>query len=136
MKDIQRVKLTGAGRHYDPKENLEARARYKQQVIRCYDLLEGQLAKSDGKSIMPGGVTAVDLHWIAWTGQPQFLGLSHDDYPLTRRWVGHITSMPAVGAAFGKIQEAAVAAGTANLDANGNIAGPDKSLLRAAKEGQ
>lgn len=105
-------------------------------MYRCYDVLEGQLAKSQGKSIMPGGVTSVDLHWIVWTSQPEFVGLSLERYPLMRQWVGHITSMPEVHAALAKLQEAAIAAGTANMGADGKISGADKSLLRAAKEGQ
>jgi hypothetical protein len=97
-------------------------------------VLESQLAKSDGTSIIPGGVTAVDLHWIVWTAQPHFVGLSFEEYPLMKKWVGNIMAMSEVKAAFAKIQEAAQAAGTANMDADGKIEGADKSLLRAIRE--
>ena len=117
-------------------ENLDARARYRDQVLRCYSVLEGQLAKSGGKSILPGGVTSVDLHWIVWTAQPHFLGLSFEKYPSMEKWASNMMAMKEVQAAFAKVQEAAQAAGTANMDADGKISGADKSLLRAIKEGQ
>lgn len=83
---------------------------------------------------MPGGITAVDLHWIVWTAQPHFVGLSLDNYPLMQTWIGHMMNISAVQAAFAKIQAAAAAAGTANTDADGKISGADQSLLRAIKE--
>ena len=105
-------------------------ARYEKQVYRCYGVLEGQLKKTEGKSILPGGVTAVDLHYYPWLRQSEFMGVEWSKYPYIERWIGNMAAIKEFSAAYEKLQVAAKAAGTANADETGKILGGDKGLLR------
>lgn len=105
-------------------------------MYRCYDVLEGQLAKTGGASILQGGVTAVDLHWYPWMRQSEYIGLELATYPRIRGWLERIGALKEVQAAYDKIMAAAVAEGAVNTDKDGKILGADASLIRAVKEEQ
>ncbi|KAJ1337545.1 GSH-dependent disulfide-bond oxidoreductase [Microdochium nivale] len=94
-------------RHYNPTPNEDALARYTKQVNHYYGLIERQLAKTDGASILPGGVTAVDLHYEPWIHQAAFAGISLEPYPLLAKWAKMMTELEQVKAAYAKIQGAA-----------------------------
>ncbi|KAJ9618743.1 hypothetical protein H2203_008947 [Taxawa tesnikishii (nom. ined.)] len=68
-------------RHYNPSKNEDALNRYAEQTYRCYDILEGQLKKTDGKSVLEKGYTAVDIHFYPWVYQHEYAGLPIDKYP-------------------------------------------------------
>jgi glutathione S-transferase len=78
--------------------------RYSEQTKRCYSVLEGQLQKSGGSSILPGKVTAVDFHFEPWVRQHSFAGLSLDDYPTVTKWLGQIGTRKEVQQAYTKIK--------------------------------
>lgn len=67
--------------HYNATKNEDALQRYTEQTDRCYSVLEGQLRKSDGHSVLPGRITAVDYQYEPWVRQFAFAGLSLDKYP-------------------------------------------------------
>ncbi|KAI4197056.1 MAG: hypothetical protein LQ346_003089 [Caloplaca aetnensis] len=58
--------------HYNPTPNEDARARYEAQAHRCFEVLEGQLGKSGGKSVLPGGFSAVDCHFYPWVDEYKY----------------------------------------------------------------
>ncbi|KAJ5628139.1 hypothetical protein N7490_010367 [Penicillium lividum] len=91
-------------RHYHPQKNDDALNRYVAQTYRCYDVLEGQLEKSKGMSILPSQVTAVDFHFEPWVKQHSFAGLSLDKYPLIRKWLGLMEAREDVQEAYAKIR--------------------------------
>ncbi|WZH49507.1 glutathione S-transferase [Fusarium acuminatum] len=91
-------------RHYHPVKNEDALERYSEQTKRCYSVLEGQLQKSGGSSILPGKVTAVDFHFEPWVRQHSFAGLSLDDYPTVTKWLGQIGTRKEVQQAYTKIK--------------------------------
>ncbi|KAJ5097005.1 hypothetical protein N7456_007726 [Penicillium angulare] len=91
-------------RHYHSQKNDDALQRYVAQAYRCYDVLEGQLQKSDGTSILPSRVTAVDFHFEPWVRQHSFAGLSLDKYPLIHKWLGLMAAREDVKEAYAKIQ--------------------------------
>ena len=122
-------------RYYHPTKNDDALDRYVKQVYRCYDILETQLKKSDGKSVMPYGITAADCHWYPWVRQPDFLGLPQEEYPLIQKWVKDLDGRKEFKRAYDRLQEAAAEAGTANADESGKILGADAGLLKAIGEG-
>lgn len=70
-------------------------------------MIEGQLAKSNGDSILPGGVSAVDLHFEPWVRQHEFAGLSIDKYTNLSKWLKKMKGMKEVEAAYKKTQDAA-----------------------------
>ena len=55
-------------------------------MYRHYDVLEGQLRESGGKSILPGGFSAVGIYWYPWVNQYNYAGCSLDLYPLVNAW--------------------------------------------------
>ncbi len=120
-------------RHYQI--NDEARQRYEQQVLRVYGILEDQLKKSDGRSILPGGLTAVDLHWYPWCRQPEYLGLSVDKHPLMQRWIAAIADMDEVKAAYKKLYEASMEQGVATMDEEGKVTTRDPGLAATISKG-
>lgn len=122
-------------RYYQQPKNPEALDRYEKQVYRCYGVLEGQLRKTDGKSVLPGGVTAVDVHYYPWVRQTGFLGVSHEAYPFIRRWVENLGVISEFNVAYDKLQEAAKLEDVANADDSGNVLGADKGLLRSVAAG-
>jgi glutathione S-transferase len=94
-------------RHYNETQNDNALERYTAQTYRCYDVLEGQLNKSGGRSILPGRITAVDYHFEPWVRQFGFAGLSLDKYPNIAHWLREITAREEVKQAYTKIKGAA-----------------------------
>lgn len=90
-------------RHYNPVKNDDALERYAAQTHRCWSVLEGQLAKTQGESILPGGMTAVDLHFLPWVKQHTYAQLSIDAYPLMKKWMAKMLEMPEVKRAYERI---------------------------------
>lgn len=121
--------------YYQQPKNPEALDRYEKQVYRCYSVLEGQLEKTEGKSVLPGGVTAVDVHYYPWVRQTGFLGVSHEEYPFIRKWVQNMGAIPEFDVAYDRLQEAAKLEDVANADESGNVLGADKGLLRSVAAG-
>jgi glutathione S-transferase len=90
-------------RHYNATENADALKRYREQTYRCYGVLEGQLAKSGGESILKGGVSAVDAHFYPWVSTLPYAELSLDDYPNVKKWVESYKQRKEVKAAYEKV---------------------------------
>ncbi|KAI4745203.1 thioredoxin-like protein [Aureobasidium sp. EXF-12298] len=93
-------------RHYNEVKNEDALNRYAAQTHRCYSVLEGQLKKTGGESILPGGYTAVDAHFEPWVRQHAYAQLSLDDYPMVSKWLKKYGETEEVKAAYKKIQDA------------------------------
>ncbi|KAJ5902218.1 hypothetical protein N7495_002746 [Penicillium taxi] len=91
-------------RHYNSQKNEDALDRYTAQTYRCYDVLEGQLVKSGGDSVLPGRVTAVDYHFEPWVRQYAFAGLSLNKYPMITKWLGLMGAREEVQEAYEKVQ--------------------------------
>ncbi|KAJ5355947.1 hypothetical protein N7517_010556 [Penicillium concentricum] len=91
-------------RHFNPQKNEDALQRYTAQTYRCYDVLEGQLKKTRGESILPTRVTAVDYHFEPWVRMYSFAGLSLDNYPMIKKWLGLMATREEVQEAYIKIQ--------------------------------
>lgn len=91
-------------RHYHNQKNEDALQRYTAQTYRCYDVLEKQLQKSGGMSILPSRVTAVDYHFEPWVRQYSFAGLSLDNYPMIHKWLGLMHAREEVQEAYCKVQ--------------------------------
>ncbi|KAJ5682181.1 hypothetical protein N7462_005346 [Penicillium macrosclerotiorum] len=94
-------------RHFHHQKNQDALERYTAQTYRCYDVLEGQLKKSGGTSILPGRITAVDYHFEPWVRQHSFAGLPLEDYPLVTKWLGLMETREEVREAYFRIGAAA-----------------------------
>lgn len=90
-------------RHYNGVENKNALDRYVEQVYRTYDVLEGQLKQSGGKSILAGGFSAVDAHTYPWVLQYSYAQLDISKYPMIKQWLETIGQMKEVKAAYEKI---------------------------------
>ena len=90
-------------RHFNATSNPDALQRYEEQVYRTYDVLEGQLKKSGGQSVLPGGFSAVDIQFWPWVNQHTFAQVKIDGYPSIKRWLGLISEMPAVREAYEKV---------------------------------
>ncbi len=91
-------------RHYNASENEDATARYEAQAYRTFDVLEGQLGKSGGQSVLPGGgFSAVDAHFYPWVHQYAYAGLKLDHYPRIRRWLEVIGEMEVVKEAYQRV---------------------------------
>ncbi|KAK6841575.1 glutathione S-transferase [Apiospora arundinis] len=93
-------------RHYNSTKNEDALKRYVEQTERCYSVLEGQLKKTLGESIIPGGITAVDFQFEPWVRQHKFAGVSLDPYPNVAKWLSSMAGLPEVIKAYKKIAEA------------------------------
>lgn len=107
--------LTGLGpmmgqtnwfRHYNAEKNEDALKRYTEQVYRHFDVLEQQVAKSGGRSILEGGFSAVDAHTYPWLSVFGYAGLSLDKYPSLKKWYEEIGKMKEVKAAYEKVSKA------------------------------
>ena len=85
-------------------KNQDALNRYTEQAYRCFGVLEGQLKKSNGESVLPGRITAVDYHSEPWVRQYSFAGLSLDSYPLIQRWLAGMAGREEVKRAYVKIK--------------------------------
>lgn len=93
-------------RHYHSSKNEDALQRYTAQTYRCYDVLENQLRQSEGTSVLPSRVTAVDYHFEPWVRQHSFAGLSLDNYPMIHKWLRLMHAREEVQEAYCKIQAA------------------------------
>lgn len=90
-------------RHYNGKENADALQRYEAQAYRCFDVLEGQLGKSGGESVLSGGFSAVDAHFYPWVYQHSYAELSLDKYPKIRGWLDVVGKLQAVKEAYERV---------------------------------
>ena len=109
--------LTGLGpmtgqanwyRHYNPKPNEDALQRYTAQVYRHYDVLEGQLGKSGGYSILPEGFCAVDVHFYPWVDEYHVAGVNFDGHPKIKQWYNKIAGMKAVKDAYEEVPKGTI----------------------------
>ncbi|OQV07503.1 Glutathione S-transferase, domain-containing protein [Cladophialophora immunda] len=94
-------------RFHNKAKNEDALERYQGQTLRCYDILEGQLKKSNGETIIPGGYTSVDCHYEPWIRLHGFAGLTLDKHPLIAKWFNAFGETKEVKAAYEKIKRAA-----------------------------
>ncbi|EXJ83979.1 hypothetical protein A1O3_04646 [Capronia epimyces CBS 606.96] len=92
-------------RHYNPVPNDDALNRYRQQTLLYYDVLEYQLSRTGGTSILPGRVTAVDYHYEPWVRQHGFAGLSLTRHPNIEKWLDTMGARDEVRAAYRKIMD-------------------------------
>ena len=90
-------------RYSNPVKNEDALSRYEAQTYRTYDVLEGQLEKSGGGSVLPHGFSAVDAHFYPWVSQATYAGLKLDNYPKVRKWLEMIGEIPAVKEAYERV---------------------------------
>lgn len=90
-------------KHFNATKNEDALKRYSEQTYRTYGVLEGQLKKTEGKSILPGGFSAVDAHFYPWVTLAGFGGLNLDNYPNLKKWVESVKAMKDVTAAYDKV---------------------------------
>lgn len=93
-------------RHYHSSKNEDALQRYVEQTERCYAIVDKQLEKSNAQSILPGGITAADLHFEPWVRQYEFAGLSLQKYPNLAKWLENMKSLQTVQQAYEKIKNA------------------------------
>ncbi|KAL9041837.1 MAG: hypothetical protein Q9214_003969 [Letrouitia sp. 1 TL-2023] len=91
--------------HFNSVKNDDARQRYEAQSYRCFGLLEAQLKKSGGKSILPAGFNAVDCHFYPWVNLFKFAQLDMSNYPLIQGWLKTVGERSDVKAAYKKIPE-------------------------------
>ena len=94
-------------RHYNEVHNQDAIDRYETQTYRTYAVLEQQLQRTGGTSILPGGYSAVDIHFYPWIRQYGFAGLSLDRFPLIQKWFHLVGERKEVKAAYQAIEAAA-----------------------------
>ena len=66
-------------------------------------MLEGQLGKSGGESVLPGGFSAVDAHFYPWVNQYTYAELKLDNYPKIRKWLEVVGNRPEVKEAYEKV---------------------------------
>lgn len=91
-------------KHFHPSANDDARTRYEQQAYRCYEVLEGALKKSGGKTVLGGEqVSAVDLHMYPWVKLYGFAGLSIDNYPAVDAWIKRLAELPEFKSVYDKV---------------------------------
>jgi glutathione S-transferase len=90
-------------RHYNEVENEDALKRYVAQTYRTYDVLEGQLKKSNGGSVLEMGYAAVDMHYYPWVLQHEYAPLDISRYPMIKKWLERVGGRPEVKAAYEKI---------------------------------
>ena len=105
--------LTGLGpmmgqcnwfRHYNAVANDDAYNRHVGQVYRHFDVLETQLRRSQGKSILPDrGFCAVDIHVYPWVWEYGVAGVSLEKYPMIEKWFNTVAEMEAAKAAYEKV---------------------------------
>ncbi|TKA80413.1 hypothetical protein B0A49_01190 [Cryomyces minteri] len=90
-------------RHYNSVTNDDALKRYEEQTYRCYGVLDGQLAKTAGKSVLESGYGAVDMHFYPWVAQHGFAGLDISKYSSLEKWLKSVAGKPEVKEAYKKI---------------------------------
>lgn len=93
-------------KHYNAVSNDDAVERYEAQTYRCYDVLEKQLRKSQGRSVLPTGFSAVDAHFYPWLFQYGFAGLSLASFPHIAKYLEVIGERREVKAAYKAIENA------------------------------
>ena len=113
--------------YYNVQKNEDAIERYRKQVYRCYDVLEGLLERSGGIGILPCGITSVDCHYEPWIRPVEYIGVSLQGHPRIQRWLRNMCEELAVKDAYQSIKDA-----TALQDPAAAERGlqPDESLLR------
>ena len=89
--------------HFDAFKNHDALKRYEEQTYRCFMVLEGQLKKTGGSSILESGYSAVDMHFYPWVSVFSFAKLSMDAYPHVKEWLNIIEKREDVKAAYTNI---------------------------------
>lgn len=87
-------------------KNEDAVSSYEAQTYGAFNALEGQLGKSGGESVLPGGFSAVDAHFYPWLNQYSHAQLKLDSYPKIQRWMEVIGKMPAVTEAYERLDKA------------------------------
>ena len=90
-------------KNYNAVKNEDALKRYSEQTERSYGVLEGQLKKTEGKSILEGGFSAVDAHYYPWVAGIAFGGLSLDNYPNVKKWIETTAELDVVKNAYAKV---------------------------------
>ena len=101
---LSRHDLTRYLRHYDVAKNEDAVQRYQEQTNRCYRVLESQLERSGGKTVLGGQhVSAVDLHFEPWVREYPFAGLTLKDHPNVQTWLKGMAELKEVKEAYKKI---------------------------------
>ena len=113
--------------YYNIKKNEDALERYKKQVYRCYDILEGQLGKSGGRSILSCGITSVDCHYEPWIRPVEYIGVELQAHPRIRKWLSFMAEQRPVKDAYQSIKDATT---SQNPTAAEHGLKPDESLLR------
>ena len=73
--------------HGHPTKNNDALTRNREQALRTYGVLEGQLKATGGASILPQGFGAVHSHFLCWVKVHDFGGLALDGYPHVKKWI-------------------------------------------------
>ena len=91
--------------------------------------------KTEGKSVLPGGITGVDVHYYPWIRQQEFIGTSLEKYPFITKWMENMSAIKEFNVAYDRLTEAARLEDMANADVSGKILGADKGLLRALERG-
>ncbi|KAH7071727.1 hypothetical protein FB567DRAFT_554371 [Paraphoma chrysanthemicola] len=67
----------------------------------------GQLQKTNGASILPGGFTAFDFHYQPWLELHWQAGLNLDKHPLVSKYLQSMKNLKHVKDAYQKIEHAA-----------------------------
>ena len=88
-------------------------------------MLEGQLKKSGGTSILPGGISSADIHYEPWMRRPEHVQVSLESYPNIRNWLAVMAEQQQVKYAYQKLKEEAAAVGI--------FGGPPPSAAAAIK---
>ncbi len=90
-------------RHYNGVENQNALERYEAQTLRCYDVLEAQLKKTDGKSVLGRVYSAADVHFHPWVFQHTYDQVSLDKYQTIEKWLKNVGERPSVKKGYEKV---------------------------------
>lgn len=94
-------------RAYHATKNEDAIQRYDEQTKRTYNVLQEQLKKSDGKSVLPKGFSMADVQFYPWIVQSHFpAGLDIKEFPVVEKWFNQVGQMEEVKKAYEKIQNA------------------------------
>lgn len=79
---------------FAPEKVPYAIARYEQETLRLYEVLDGQLA--DRPYIAGGDYSIADIALYPWVASYEFMGLSLEKHPHLKRWVELLQERPAV----------------------------------------
>ena len=89
--------------HYNSSDNPDARKRYIDWTHRCWKILEDQLAKTGGQSLLETGYSAVDMHCYPWLHNHEYLGLSTDGYPNIQKYLKAMEEKPELKRCYEKL---------------------------------